>query len=196
MAKRLAILWFRNDLRLHDNEALTDALKHADEVLPVYVFDPRIWQGTLPHTGLRKIGPHRAKFILESLADLRESLRARGSDLLLRHGLPEEVLPELSQEVRASWVFCNRERMQEELEAQNKVEQALWTIGREVYYSRGKLLYYTADLPFPITQTPDVFTQFRKEVERITPVREPLPAPHPTTGRRGARRLRPPPRSF
>ncbi|MEM9929816.1 MAG: DASH family cryptochrome, partial [Bacteroidota bacterium] len=53
----------------------------------------------------------------------------------------------------------------------------LWAIGREVYYSRGKLLYYTADLPFPITQTPDIFTQFRKETERITQVRQPLPTP-------------------
>ena len=177
MAHRLAIVWFRNDLRLHDNEALSDALKHADEILPVYIFDPRIWQDTLPLTGYRKMGPHRARFILESLADLKKSLRKRGSDLLFRFGKPEEVLPELSQEVRASWVFCNRERMQEELQAQNAVEAALWTIGREVYYSRGKLLYYTADLPFPITQTPDVFTQFRKETERITPVRDPLPTP-------------------
>ena len=60
---------------------------------------------------------------------------------------------------------------------QNAVEQSLWTIGREVYYSRGKLLYYTSDLPFPITQTPDVFTQFRKETERMTPVREPIATP-------------------
>lgn len=177
MANRLGIVWFRNDLRLHDNEALSDALKHADELLPVYIFDPRVWLEKLPLTGYRKIGPHRGQFILEALADLRKNLRKRGSDLLIRVGKPEEVLPELSQEVRASWVFCNRERMQEELEAQNAVESALWAIGREVYYSRGKLMYYTADLPFPITQTPDIFTQFRKETERITPVREPLPTP-------------------
>ena len=39
------------------------------------------------------------------------------------------------------------------------------------------MLYHTADLPFPVTQTPDTFTAYRKEVERITPIREPLPAP-------------------
>ncbi len=177
MSKRLAIVWFRRDLRLHDNEALSEALKCADEVLPVYIFDPREWQGTLPHSGLPKVGAHRARFILECVADLRENLRRRGSNLLLRIGKPEEVLVKLTEENHASWVFCNRERTQEELTVQNAVEQNLWTIGREVYYTRGKLLYYTADLPFPITQTPDVFTQFRKETERITPVREPLPAP-------------------
>lgn len=177
MSKRLAIIWFRNDLRLHDNEALSDALKHADEVLPVYIFDPRTWRGTMAHTGLPKMGGHRGRFILESVADLRKNLRKRGGDLLIRVGKPEEVLADLTQETKASWVFCNRERMDEELRTQNAVEQALWAIGREVYYSRGKLLYYTADLPFPVTQTPDIFTQFRKETERITQVRQPLPTP-------------------
>lgn len=177
MPQRLAVVWFRNDLRLHDNEALSDALKHADEILPVYVFDPRVWRGMLPHTGLPKMGPHRARFIIESVADLKKNLRKRGADLLVRVGRPEEVLAELTQDTKASWTFCNRERMDEELGVQNAVEQALWAIGREVYYSRGKLLYYTADLPFPVTQTPDVFSQFRKETERITQVRPPLPTP-------------------
>ena len=177
MSKRAAIVWFRRDLRLHDNEALNDALKHGEDILPVYIFDPREWQGSLPLTGLGKIGPHRAKFILECVADLRKQLRERGADLIVRTGHPEDILTELSKEAKASWTFCNRERTSEELAVQNAVEQNLWAIGREVYYSRGKLLYYTSDLPFPITQTPDVFTQFRKETERITEVREPLPAP-------------------
>ncbi len=177
MSKRAAIVWFRRDLRLHDNEALNDAMKQGDEILPVYIFDPREWQGTLPLTGLPKIGSHRARFILECVADLRNNLRDRGADLIIRTGHPEEILPELSKQCRASWVFCNRERTREELQVQNAVEQSLWSIGREVYYSRGKLLYYTSDLPFPITQTPDTFTQFRKETERLTPVRDPFPTP-------------------
>ncbi|TXF91533.1 DASH family cryptochrome [Neolewinella aurantiaca] len=187
MSKRLAIVWFRRDLRLHDNEALTDALNHAEEVLPVYIFDPREWQGTLAHTGLPKMGPHRARFILECVADLRNNLAQKGADLIIRVGKPEEVLPKLILESNASWVFCNRERTTEEVMVQNAVEAALWSIGREVYYSRGKLLYYTADLPFPITQTPDVFTQFRKETERITNVRPPLPTPAKITYRENAK---------
>jgi deoxyribodipyrimidine photo-lyase len=177
MSKRLAILWFRRDLRLHDNQALTDALHHVDEVMPVYIFDPREWRGTLANTGLPKIGSHRAKFILESVADLRKSLRAKGSDLIIRTGLPEDVLVELTTQSHANWVFCNRERTSEELVVQNAVEASLWTVGREVHYSRGKLLYHTSDLPFPITQVPDVFSQFRKETERFTIVRPPLPTP-------------------
>lgn len=177
MGKRAAIVWFRQDLRLHDNEALTEAINQADEVLPVYIFDPRVFGGTTRKFGFPKTGSHRAKFIIESIEDLRYNLRKRGANLIVRIGKPEEELVKLTQEVRASWVFCNRERTHEEKVVQDAVEQNLWTIGREIRYSRGKMLYYTSDLPFPITHTPDVFTLFRKEVEKFTPVREPLPTP-------------------
>ncbi|MCB0627403.1 MAG: deoxyribodipyrimidine photo-lyase, partial [Saprospiraceae bacterium] len=43
MDQKRAIVWFRQDLRVHDNEALTEALRHADEVIPVYVFDERVF---------------------------------------------------------------------------------------------------------------------------------------------------------
>lgn len=177
MGRRAAIVWFRQDLRLHDNEALTEAMEQAQEVLPVYIFDPRTFGAKTRKFGFPKTGSHRAKFILESVAELKSNLRSRGNDLLIRIGKPEEILRDLTLEVRASWVFCNRERTEEELKVQDAVEQQLWTIGREIRYSRGKMLYYTSDLPFPVTHTPDVFTNFRKEVEKITPIRDPLPTP-------------------
>ncbi len=176
MYKKRAIVWFRQDLRLHDNESLTYALQHADEVAMVYVFDERLFLGKT-HYGFPKTHQFRAKFILESVADLRRSLRELGSDLIIRIGKPEEEVFEIAKTVKSSWVFCNRERTQEEVDVQDALERNLWTIGQEIRYARGKMLYYTADLPFPIQHTPDVFTHFRKEVERYVPVREPLPAP-------------------
>lgn len=177
MSLRRAIVWFRQDLRLHDNEALTQAMKMADEVLPVYVFDERIFRGRTRWFDFPKTGKFRAKFIIEAVEDLREQLRARGSELIVRIGKPEEVIFDLARDCKSSWVFCNRERTSEEKLVQNTLEKNLWTVGQEVLYFRGKMLYYTADLPFPVTHTPDVFSQFRKEVERFVPVREPLSTP-------------------
>lgn len=37
----MVMVWFRNDLRVHDNEALSAANKDGAAVLPVYCFDPR-----------------------------------------------------------------------------------------------------------------------------------------------------------
>lgn len=174
--KKRAIVWFRNDLRLHDNEALHDALQSAEEVVPVYIFDPRTFLGTTKF-GFRKTGQFRAKFIIDSILDLKANLKALGSDLFIRVGLPEDEILRLANELKTSWVFCNRERTQEEINVQDNLEHGLWAIGQEIRYSRGKMLFYTSDLPFPVTQTPDMFTNFRKEVEKFIPVRPPLCAP-------------------
>ncbi len=176
MKQKRAIVWFRNDLRLHDNEALMEAIKNAGEIIPVYVFDERIFMGKTSF-GFQKTGAFRAKFIIESVEDLRHSLRTRGSELIVNIGKPEVFLSDLARQTKASWVFCNRERTREEIEVQDKLEKNLWAVGAEVRYTRGKMLYHTQDLPVPVNQTPDIFTNFRKEVERTTIVRKPLDAP-------------------
>ena len=176
MKQKRAIVWFRNDLRLHDNEAIQEALRSAEETLFIYIFDERIFKGTTKF-GFPKTGKFRAQFILESVEDLRQNLQKRGAELIVRVGKPEDILFDLARLSRSSWVFCNRERTAEEVKVQDTLEQKLWSIGQEIRYTRGKMLYYTADLPFPVPHTPDTFTQFRKETERITAVREPLPTP-------------------
>lgn len=176
MMENKALVWFRQDLRLHDNEALLEALAKAEWVVPVYVFDERPYHGRSTF-GFPRIGDERARFIWESVENLRKNLQARGSDLVIRTGKPEEVMFSLARELQATWVFCNRERTFEEANVQDALERKLWSIGSELRYSRGKMLYHTQDLPFPVTHTPDVFTQFRKEVERTVPVRPPFQVP-------------------
>lgn len=55
----------------------------------VYCFDPREYSKS--SHGISTTGPYRAQFVLDAIADLRESLRAAGSDLIVRCGKPEEV---------------------------------------------------------------------------------------------------------
>jgi len=176
MKRQRVIVWFRQDLRLHDNEALTDALKSGEEVIPVYVFDERVFKEKT-RFGFKKTENFRAKFIIESVQDLKESLQKLGSNLIVRIGKPEEEIFQIARKAKSSWVFCNRERTEEEVKVQDALERNLWAIGQEVRFSRGKMLYYTQDLPFPITHCPDIFTSFRKEVEKFVQVREPLVAP-------------------
>ena len=171
-----SIVWFRNDLRIHDNEALVDAIKHSDEIIPVYVLDPRIIYGTTSF-GFRKRERFRAQFLLEALGDLRKKLKSINSTLYIRMGHTEDVIPKIARACRTHYIYCNRERTQEEVDVQDKLEQKLWSIGQEMRYYRGKMLFYTADLPFPITHCPDQFTQFRKEVEKIVQVRLPYDTP-------------------
>jgi deoxyribodipyrimidine photo-lyase len=174
--EKISIIWFRNDLRLHDNEAILDAMSRAEKVLPIYVFDERIFRGKTSF-GFDKCSKFRTKFIIEAVSDLRENLRKVGSELIIRIGKPEDEVFEIAKLVKSSWVYCNRERTDEEVKVQDKLEKNLWTIGQELLFVRGKMLYHTADLPFPVSQVPDVFTQYRKEVEHTVAVRPPLDSP-------------------
>ncbi len=174
---KCGIVWFRQDLRLHDNEALTEALKMAEQIIPVFIFDERVFKGSTKYFDFPKTGKHRAQFMIECVEDLRASLKKLNSNLLVRVGIPEDILAEMTVEYKASWVFCNIERTQEESDVQDKLEKKLWATGVEMRYTRGKMLYHTQDLPFPVKYTPDVFTHFRKEVEKIVKVRTPLQVP-------------------
>ncbi len=174
--KNRSILWFRQDLRLHDNEALHEAIRWNPEVVPVYIFDPRVFTGST-RFGHPRMHPVRARFIIDSVSVLRENIRLLGSDLIVRVGFPEDEIFSLAKEFKTSVIFCNRERTRDEVFAQDRLESNLWTIGQEMRFTRGKMLYYTQDLPFPVTHTPDNFPSFRKELDRIVPVRKPLPVP-------------------
>jgi len=169
-----AVVWFRDDLRAADNPTLADAVASAEAVVPVYVFDPRD-RGETRYPA-SKLGPHRAAFRRESVRDLRDRLRERGGDLLVRDGPVEEVVPDLAAEVGADAVFTQTKPATEELERERAARDALpdgvaferrWT----------HTLYHITDLPTPYDRVDDTFTPWRKEVEDGAEVRDPVDAP-------------------
>jgi deoxyribodipyrimidine photo-lyase len=92
-----AIVLFTRDLRLHDNPALHQARDRARQVVPLFVADPAL--------DATERSPNRARFLAESLADLREALRERGADLVLREGDPAAEVIRLAAEVNAGAVY-------------------------------------------------------------------------------------------
>ncbi len=163
MSKKI-LVWFRNDLRLHDNEMLVEALAKSDEILPVFCFDPRQFEPTSYQT--IKTGSIRTKFLIESVRGLREALQAFGGDILIVQGKPEEVLPELVNQYEIAEVYHHREVASEETEVSTLVEDLLWKQKVNLRHFIGHTLYNKEDLPFPIKDIPDVFAQFKKKTER------------------------------
>ncbi|MEM8503542.1 MAG: DASH family cryptochrome [Cyanobacteria bacterium P01_D01_bin.1] len=173
------LLWFRNDLRLHDHEPLHRAAQQnaeqGAEIIPLYCFDPRQF-GETPF-GFPKTGAYRAQFLIETVADLQEGLRSRGSDLVIRQGKPEEEIAVLVKALNINAVYWHEEVTSEETEVEQRLETALnqLKVTSEVYW--GTTLYHPDDLPFEIKQLPEVFTQFRKAVEKGSQVFPTFTAP-------------------
>ncbi len=169
------MVWFRNDLRTHDNEILTSALEHGNRIVPVYCFDPRHYAFT--SFGTRKTGALRAEFVRRNLEELKQTFKNKGGDLLTFFGEPEIVLPELCRKYQVDEVFHHREVAFEETEVSARVESALWKLGINLRHFIGHTLYHKEDLPFPIKDIPDSFSVFKKKTEREAQVRAQLPAP-------------------
>ena len=174
------IVWFRNDLRLHDHEALYRACKNAERIIPVYILDPRVWENG--SFGFIKTGQFRTQFLLQSLDDLAVSLRKLGTNLVVRQGYPEELLPEMTQEFGAEAIYAHKEATVEEIQVEQRLEDSLFARGKYLELFWGSTLFHLEDLPMPLSGLPPVFTHFRKEVERMSRVRECFPLPKEIPG--------------
>lgn len=175
MKYKRAIVWFRNDLRLHDQEALTKAVQHADEVIPVFCYDPRSYRKTT--LDLEKTGAFRAQFINESVSDLKSSLQHIGADLVILKGLPEDLIINFAVEHQVDAVYFSQEATSEELKVEQSLETNSWAKGIATHGYWQSTLFHLEDLPFPIPQLPEVFTAFRKACEKLSSVRTPFSTP-------------------
>ncbi|GKB43698.1 blue-light photoreceptor PHR2 [Tanacetum coccineum] len=163
--RRVSVVWFRSDLRVLDNESLNTANNESLTVLPVFCFDPSEFSNSV--SGFDKTGPNRASFLIESVSDLRNSLRAKGSDLVVRIGKPETVLRELVKAVGAEAVYVHREVANDEVKAEGKIENVLKDEGVEVKYFWGSTLYHVDDLPFALEDMPSTYGEFREKVKGL-----------------------------
>jgi deoxyribodipyrimidine photo-lyase len=170
-----SVVWFKTDLRLHDNETLIKAISESDSIIPVYCFD----EGQFGNTkfGFQKTGSFRAQFLLESVEDLDRNLRALGSGLVILKGKPEEEIPKLVKQHKATKVFAKREVAFEERNTEQKVQEALFKIKCDFESFSTSTLYHAEDLPFSIKDIPDVFTIFRKKTEKESVIRPAFDVP-------------------
>jgi len=166
------LFWFRRDLRLSDNPALTAAVAAGGgDVVATFIIDPSL---------LASVGPPRAAYLAATLDALNASLEGA---LVLRVGAPEVALAELARDVGATQIFATADFAPRGRQRDTAVQAALAAGGITVHF---------LDSPYVVTPgtvvtkagTPSkVFTPFRKYWE-LEPRPAPLPAPTAVTWRR------------
>jgi deoxyribodipyrimidine photo-lyase len=186
-ANGLVIYWFRlGDMRLHDNPALdwatTICTQTQSKLVPVFCFDPRIFGNEAKGDfGSLKCGPRRAKFVIESVQDLRQSLEQKGSKLLVSTEKPEDFFAKImmnkdgsKNKLRTKLVYQD-EVCSEEVEVAAKVKK-LFQSSEPVW---GSTMYELKDLPYQeeLIDMPDTFTPFRNKVEKKATIRPPIAVP-------------------
>jgi len=147
---KLLIYLMRRDLRVADNPVFHSLANQKDQgftyLLPLYVFPAQQievsgfieGEGKSPYPearsqvgGFWRCGPRRAKFLAESVWDVKEGLGKVGSDLCIRVGTVGEVLNRLLEEfkdpkVGAVWMIGEEgvEEKREERDARQACENA------------------------------------------------------------------------
>ncbi|MEB3883898.1 DASH family cryptochrome [Lyngbya sp. CCY1209] len=172
MNQKIILIWYRNDLRLHDHEPMHVALKADAKIIPVYCFDPRKFGKTA--FGFPKTGSFRAQFIIESVTNLRHNLQQLGCDLVVRVGHPEMAIAAIAKKLNVDKIYYHKEVTSEEITVENNLKNST-DIPTQSFW--GATLYHLEDLPFPIQNIPEVFTQFRKQVEKKSTVYPAFPTP-------------------
>ncbi|MEM9914418.1 MAG: DASH family cryptochrome [Planctomycetota bacterium] len=179
---RPTLLWFRRGLRVHD-QPMFEGL--AGPALGVWVLDPRELLITNA-LGFPRCGDRRLKFLLESVADLRAQLRGLGSELLVRLGEPESVLPKLMRETRANRLRAVEEPGTEERAVEKRLRRAFAedaSLGEFDLLPVEALFEMDDDPRAAARELPEVFSKWRRKAEKHLEFA--LPDAMPTSGRLG-----------
>ena len=184
--------WFRKGLRLHDNAGLLHALSLArgtddtnkvGKIYPVYIVDPNCYQ-------LLKCSVNRAKFLLECIRDLDNSLKVKGSRLYVATGDPFEILPKLWSEWGVTNMTYDADETGEPyaVERDGAVQNVAKQMGVEILAFQSETLRplgnvpggYVASLGGLASNAPSSMSSFQQLLSRIERGNIPAPLDAPT----------------
>lgn len=166
----VSIVWFRSDLRLSDNPALTKALGSGHTVVPVFVLDEET-------DGLRPLGAASRWWLHHSLQSLDASLRDLGSRLVLRRGPAEQALAELAAECNAASIFWNRVYDQGSRDRDARLKKSSTARGVMAESFKASLLFEPWEVSTQSGAPFKVFTPFWRACRTLPPPGNPLPTP-------------------
>lgn len=152
----------------------------------MFCFDPRfVGKMTTTPFGSLKCSVQRARFILESVQDLRENLERNGSGLVVAFGHAEDVMDKLCHSISENCnaiqpnVYCQEEIASEELTVDKGMKRVLKKYKGSLQSTWGSALYDIDDLPFNsgVNGMPDTFTPFRTKMEKSCKIGTPIATP-------------------
>ncbi|MGZ8940106.1 MAG: deoxyribodipyrimidine photo-lyase, partial [Limisphaerales bacterium] len=159
------IQWFRRDLRVHDNTALSVAVERAEVLIPVFVFEDALRTG-------RDVGAARVAFLIDSVRELAATLEAHGYPLVIRFGRSEVEIPMLAQELGVQAVFCNKRYEPYAQTRDNRVENALSQMGIGFESFKDAVIHEEREILTQAGEPYTVFTPYSKAwQQKLRPIK-------------------------
>lgn len=173
MSTRPIVVWFRQDLRLTDNAALSKAVASGNPVIALFVLDEST-------AGDWVLGGASKWWLHHSLESLAKDLSELGSKLILRRGRHASTVPDFVREVAAQGLYFSRQyepwAASDEAAIQAELQSA---DGGDVDVRRfsGSLLKEPEDIRTKQGGPYKVYTPFWRALNEHGAPRNPLPRP-------------------
>ena len=135
MTQKIAVFWFRRDLRLNDNTGLFHALNSGFPVLPVFIFDTEILEK------LNSKSDARVTFIHSQIGKIYDKLQKTGSSLKVFHDSPLTAFQKLTNEFEVAAVFTNTDYEPYAIKRDKEVEQFLNEKGIGFYSYKDHVIF-------------------------------------------------------
>ncbi|WP_299224372.1 DASH family cryptochrome [uncultured Psychroserpens sp.] len=166
--ENIALVWFRNDLRVQDNLVLNKAITNHKHVIACYCFDPKHYE--ISRFGFKKTDRFRAKFLIETVENLKANLKSLNIELFVFTNAPYQSIPNLIDIFKIKSIYLQSEWTAEEIETLNSIKKSVAdNIAFNEYYDQ--FLYHPNDIGMSFLEIPQVFTNFRKKIETYSRVR-------------------------
>ena len=152
-----SICWLRRDLRLKDHVALSETCHLSKEVVVVFVFDTTILDK------LKDNRDRRVTFIHQSLEELEQKIRKKGSTLVVLQGDPIKEIPEFADRIKAQAVFINRDYEPAAKKRDKTVQTACRSRGITFHDFKDQVIFEGGELLTKSGTPFKVFTPFKKK---------------------------------
>jgi deoxyribodipyrimidine photo-lyase len=161
MKQKIAVFWFRRDLRLNDNTGLFHALESGLPVLPVFIFDTVILEK------LNSKSDARVSFIHAELSKINAETEKQGSSLKVLHDKPLDAFWKLINEFEIASVYTNNDYEPYAIQRDKEVEKVLKEKGIEFYSFKDHVVFEHNEVVKGDGTPYTVFTPYSKKWKQI-----------------------------
>ncbi|CAH0994910.1 Deoxyribodipyrimidine photo-lyase [Emticicia aquatica] len=157
MKEKIAIFWYRRDLRLDDNAGLYHALKSGYKVLPIFIFDTNILDM------LENKKDQRVEFIHQALDDIQTKLVAFGSSLFVKYGNPTDIWQKIFSEFDIAEVYTNHDYEKYAIERDQAIGAMLNAKGIAFYTFKDQVIFEKKEILSGAGTPYTVFTPYSRK---------------------------------